>query len=60
MNQCYDKNNTILRPGITVMYIQNGNKNKGLIIDLLPNDQILLDGESGMVTVDVSDCFYLS
>lgn len=59
MNQCYDKNNTLLHPGIAVMYIQNGSENEGLVVDLLPNNQILLDGESGLVTVDASDCFYL-
>lgn len=61
MNKCYDKNNALLCIGDAVMYVdtQNGRENEGLITDLLPNNQIILNGESGSITVDASDCFYL-
>lgn len=57
--KCYDTNKTPLNIGDEVMCIQNGNENEGVIVDLLPNNKILLDGESGVITVNASDCFYL-
>ena len=60
MNKCFDMNNTSLHVGDAVMYIQNGDdENEGLIADLLPNNQIVLDGENGLITVNASDTFYL-
>lgn len=61
MNKCYDANKTLLNVGDAVMCTQqNGiEENEGLVADLLPNNQIILDGENGMVTVDASSCFYL-
>lgn len=60
MNKCYDMNKTLLNIGDAVMYIQNGDgENEGLVADLLPNNQILFDGESGTIVVNASDCFYL-
>ena len=59
MNQCFDANNTSLHVGDAVMCVQNGNENEGLVTDLLPNNKIILDGESGLITVNASDTFYL-
>lgn len=59
MNKCFDTNNTELHIGDSVMCVQNGNENEGLVTDLLPNNKIILDGESGLITVNASDTFYL-
>lgn len=57
--KCYDKNKTPLNVGDGVMCVINGEENEAVILELLPNNKVKIDGESGVITVNGADCFYL-
>lgn len=43
--KCLDSNNTCLHVGDAVMCTQNGNENEDIVIELLENNRIKIDGE---------------
>lgn len=57
--KCIDKNGTVLNIGDGVMCVANGNENEAVILALLPNNKVKIDGENGVIDVNASDCFYL-
>lgn len=60
MNKCYDMNNVLLHVDDLVSYVENGDdEDEGPITELLPNNQIVIDGDSGLRTINASNCFSL-
>lgn len=57
--KCVDKNGTSLNVGDDVMCVANGDENEAIIVELLPENKVKIDGENGIIDVDASDCFYL-
>lgn len=55
----YDANKTGLHAGDAVMCIINGTENEGVVLELLPENKLKVDGESGVITVNGTNCFYL-
>lgn len=60
MNKCYDMNNVELKVGNLVSYVVNGDdEDEGIITELLSDNQIVINGDEGLRTVNASDCFSL-
>lgn len=57
--KCVGKNGTVLNVGDGVMCVANGNENEAVVIELLENNRVKIDGENGIIDVKASDCFYL-
>lgn len=57
--KAFDHNGTELSIHDAVMCINNGTENEGIVIEILPNNHIKIDGENGIITVNASDTFWL-
>lgn len=58
-NKCYDANNTPLKSGDAVMCMANGRENEGTIIECKEDNTVVMDGETGTITVNASDVYLL-
>lgn len=56
---CYDHNKTPLSIGDNVMCYADDTENEGIIVQLFENNKVSVDGETGVVTVNANDCYYL-
>lgn len=53
-------NNVELKVGNLVSYVVNGDdEDEGIITELLSDNQIVINGDEGLRTVNASDCFSL-
>lgn len=59
MSKCYDHNKTELHVNDAVMCMANGTENEGIVIKLLDNNNVEVDGENGIIQISANDTFVL-